>query len=49
MKSFNSFYQSSTIIGNKPINSFRIQLSTKVGKQIKISMDLLGIDMPERM
>ena len=35
VKSFNSFYQSSTIIGNKPINSFRIQLSSKVGEQIK--------------
>ena len=44
VKSFNSFYQSSTIIGNKPINSFRIQLSSKVGEQIKISMNLLGID-----
>ncbi len=49
VKSYNSFYQSSTILGNKPINSFRIQLSSKVGEQIKISMDLLGIDMPERM
>ena len=49
VKSYNSFYQSSTILGNKPINSFRIQLSTKVGEQIKTSMDLLGIDMPERM
>ena len=49
VKSFNSFYQSSTIIGNKPINSFRIQLSSKVGEQIKISMNLLGIDLPERM
>ena len=45
----NSFYQSSTIIGNKPINSFRIQLSIKVGKKIKKSMNLLGIDLPERM
>jgi arginyl-tRNA synthetase len=49
VKSYNSFYQSSTILGNKPINSFRIQLSSKVGEQIKTSMDLLGIDMPERM
>ena len=49
VKSFNSFYQSSTIIGNKPINSFRIKLSLKVGEQIKISMNLLGIDLPERM
>ena len=49
VKYFNSFYQSSTIIGNKPINSFRIQLSSKVGEQIKISMNLLGIDLPERM
>ena len=49
VKSYNSFYQSSTILGNKPINSFRIQLSSKVGEQIKTSMNLLGIDMPERM
>jgi arginyl-tRNA synthetase len=49
VKSYNSFYQSSTILGNKPIHSFRIQLSSKVGEQIKTSMDLLGIDMPERM
>ena len=49
VKSFNSFYQSSTIIGNKPINSFRIQLSSKVGEQVKISMNLLGVDLPERM
>lgn len=49
VKSYNSFYQSSTILGNKPINSFRIQLSLKVGEQIKTSMNLLGIDMPERM
>jgi arginyl-tRNA synthetase len=49
VKSFNSFYQSSTIIGNKAINSFRIQLSSKVGEQIKISMNLLGVDLPERM
>ena len=48
VKSFNSFYQSSTIIGNKPINSFRIQLSSKVGEQIKTSMNLLGIDLPEK-
>ena len=49
VKSYNSFYQSSTILGNKPINSFRIQLSLKVGEQIKTSMNLLGIDMPEIM
>ena len=49
VKSYNSFYQSSTILGNKPINSFRIQLSSKVGEQIKTSMNLLGIDMPEKM
>ncbi len=49
VKSYNSFYQSFTILGNKPINSFRIHLSTKVGEQIKTSMYLLGIDMPERM
>ena len=49
VKLYNSFYQSSTILGNEQINSFRIMLSNRVGSCIKKSMSLLGIDMPERM
>ena len=49
VKQFNSFYQSYSIIGKRPVNSFRLALSTKVGDQIKLSMSLLGIDCPERM
>ena len=49
VKLYNSFYQSSTILGNEEINSFRIMLSNKVGSSIKKSMSLLGIDVPDRM
>ncbi len=49
VKLYNSFYQSSTVLGNDEINSFRIMLSDKVGNCIKKSMFLLGIEVPERM
>ena len=49
VKLYNSFYQSSTVLGNDQINSFRIILSKKVGNCIKKSMFLLGIEVPERM
>ena len=49
VKLYNSFYQSSTVIGNDEINSFRILLSENVGQFIKKSMSLLGIDVPSRM
>tara|TARA_B100001559_G_C16488762_1_gene617408 strand:- start:615 stop:2366 length:1752 start_codon:yes stop_codon:yes gene_type:complete len=49
VKSYNSFYQSFSVLGNDEINSFRILLSKKVGIYIKKSMSLLGIDVPERM
>jgi len=49
VKLYNSFYQSSTILGNEEINSFRVMLSNKVGSSIKKSMSLLGIEVPERM
>jgi len=49
VKQFNSFYQSCSIVGKQPVNSFRLILSKKVGDQIKLSMSLLGIDCPERM
>ena len=49
VKLYNSFYQSSTVLGNKEINSFRILLSKNVGDFIKKSMYLLGIEVPKRM
>ena len=49
VKLYNSFYQSSTVLGNDEINSFRIMLSNKVGSCIKKSMFLLGIEVHERM
>ena len=49
VKLYNSFYQSTTILGNEQINSFRIMLSNKVGCSIKKSMSLLGIEVPDRM
>ena len=49
VKLYNSFYQSSTVLGNKEINSFRILLSSNVGEYIKKSMSLLGIEVPKRM
>ena len=49
VKLYNSFYQSSTILGNEEINSFRVMLSNKVGSCIKKSMYLLGIEVPDRM
>ena len=49
VKLYNSFYQSSTVLGNKEINSFRILLSRNVGDYIKKSMSLLGIEVPKRM
>ena len=49
VKLYNSFYQSSTVLGNNKINSFRLFLSKKVGDYIKKSMYLLGIKLPKRM
>ena len=49
VKLYNSFYQSSSVLGNNEINSFRILLSENVGQFIKKSMSLLGIDVPSRM
>jgi arginyl-tRNA synthetase len=49
VKQYNSFYQSYQIIGTEPVHRFRLNLSKKVGSQIKLSMSLLGIQVPERM
>ncbi|NND15116.1 MAG: arginine--tRNA ligase [Eudoraea sp.] len=51
VKEFNSFYQQVTILGetNEEIKTFRIQLANKVGEVIKTSLNLLGIEAPQRM
>ncbi len=51
VKDYNSFYQSSYILGceEENLKIFRTQLSNKVGAAIKTCFHLLGIDVPERM
>ena len=51
VKEYNSFYQSSYILGceDENLKIFRIQLSKKVGEIVKSSFNLLGIDVPKRM
>lgn len=51
VKDYNSFYQSSYILGceDENLKIFRTQLSQKVGEVIKSAFNLLGIDVPERM
>ena len=49
VKLYNSYYQTHTILGDKSINSFRVFLSEKVAFQIKKSMALLGVSVPDRM
>ena len=51
VKTYNSFYQSVSILGEENINNkiFRVQLSKKVAEVIKSSFQLLGIEVPERM
>ena len=51
VKSFNNYYQTTPIITadtNELIN-FRLALSLKIGKVIKTSMSLLGVNVPNRM
>lgn len=50
-REFNQFYHDYTILGEKvqELRNFRIALSEYTGKIIFRSMDLLGIEMPERM
>lgn len=50
-KNFNSFYAECTVL-NEPdadIRGFRLALIAEVAKTIKNGMNLLGIDVPERM
>ena len=51
VKLFNSYYQSTTIlkVNDIEIKNFRLTLSFKVGKVIKSSMELLGVDVPNKM
>ena len=51
VKEFNSFYQQVTILGepDDSLKTFRVQLADQVGKVIRSSLYLLGIEAPERM
>ncbi|MCK4288750.1 MAG: arginine--tRNA ligase, partial [Bacteroidales bacterium] len=51
VKEYNQFYQEIPILKeeNKNIVIFRLVLSEFSGRVIKTSMELLGIDVPERM
>jgi len=51
VKAFNSFYQNVSILGetSEDEKSFRVLLSTKVSEVIKSALNLLGIEVPERM
>ncbi len=47
-RDYNLFYQGSRIIGSEK-QGFRLKLSEEVGKVLKKGLDLLGIEVPERM
>jgi arginyl-tRNA synthetase len=51
VKEFNQFYHDHTILGesNSDIRNFRLVLSQTVAEIVKSGMELLGIDVPERM
>ena len=50
-KTFNQFYQECPIVDESKMEQsvFRLQLSDQCARIIKSGMDLLGIDVPERM
>ena len=50
-KLYNNYYQSISILNAKNLDliNFRLCLSLKVGETIKNSMNLLGVDVPNRM
>ncbi|MBG65442.1 MAG: arginine--tRNA ligase [Flavobacteriales bacterium] len=50
-KLYNNYYQSISILNAKDLDliNFRLCLSLKVGETIKNSMNLLGVDVPNRM
>ena len=51
VKSYNSFFQNVSIFGadSQEEQTFRVQLSAKVGQIIKSSFALLGVEVPYRM
>lgn len=51
VKEFNQFYHEHSILGESDTNimNFRLVLATSVGCVIRSAMNLLGIEMPERM
>lgn len=51
VQEFNSFYQTVDILREEDQNklAFRLQLSENVGKVIKSSMGLLGVNVPDKM
>jgi len=51
VKDYNTFFQSLSILKeeNEDVKAFRIALSYKVGSVIKLAMQLLGVNVPERM
>jgi arginyl-tRNA synthetase len=50
-KAFNSFYQDTPILreSDEQVKAFRVQLCTFVANALKNSMNILGIEVPERM
>ena len=50
-KEYNQFYHDFSILREEDatLKAFRILLTRNVGKVIKTAMNLLGIDVPERM
>ena len=50
-KEYNQFYHDYSILREEDVaaKAFRIQLTDNVGKVIKTAMNLLGIEVPERM
>ena len=51
VKSYNSFYQAVPILPETNLDkkTFRVQLSNKVAQTVKLSFELLGIAVPDRM
>jgi arginyl-tRNA synthetase len=50
-KEYHRFYHDVRILGaaSSEEKNFRLELSKSVGDVLKISMDILGIEMPSRM
>lgn len=51
VKEFNQFYHDHSILGESDgaVRNFRLVLASSVGKVVETGMNLLGIEMPERM